>query len=447
MNLQITEKQNDFIKAAANEVLFGGAAGGGKSYGQIVDAFLYALKYPRSKQLILRRTYVELEKSLIRVSRDVYPQEISKYNDAKHTYTFANGSLIDFGYCQNSSDVYQYQSAEYDVIRFDELTHFTDDMYLYLISRCRGANDYPKQIKSTSNPGNIGHSWVKKRFVDVGPWGKTHNIGNGTRLFIPAKIQDNNFLMAKDPQYLMRLENLPDRERNALLYGDWDIFDGQYFTEFDRAIHVISPCFIPPDWRRYRTIDYGLDMLACYWIAVDFAGHCYVYRELYESNLIVSAAATRIAEMTIEDIHATFAPPDLWNPNRDTGKSTAEKFLDCGIKLNRASNERVAGWLNVREWLKIYKGEQGETTADLRIFNNCTNLIRCIGEIQVDEKNPNDCATEPHELTHAPDALRYFLAGRPKGNRVPIPPKHYNFECEKPKPHPLGYGTKIEVIK
>ena len=155
LHLTVTRKQIEFINSTESEVLFGGAAGGGKSYGQVVDALLFALKYPKSKQLILRRTYQELEKSLIRTALALYPREIFKLNASTHTGRFVNGSCIDFGYCAGENDVYQYQSAEYDVVRFDELTHFTEGQYLYLISRVRGANGYPKQIKSSTNPGGV----------------------------------------------------------------------------------------------------------------------------------------------------------------------------------------------------------------------------------------------------------------------------------------------------
>lgn len=124
----------------------------GKSYGQLIDAMLYALKYPKSKQLILRRTFPELEKSLIRTHLELYPLGIYTYNSGNHMGKFKNGSIIDFSYCDNEKDVYKYQSAEYDVIRFDELTHFTESMYIYLLSRIRGANDYPKMAKSSTNP-------------------------------------------------------------------------------------------------------------------------------------------------------------------------------------------------------------------------------------------------------------------------------------------------------
>ncbi len=137
MDIDITETQEQFINSTAFETLFGGAAGGGKSFGQLVDALLYALEYPKSKQITFRRTFPDLEKSLIRVSLGFYPREAAEYNSSKHVWRFKNGSIIDFAYIDRENDVYQYQSAEYDVIRFDELTHFTEFMYVYMISRCR----------------------------------------------------------------------------------------------------------------------------------------------------------------------------------------------------------------------------------------------------------------------------------------------------------------------
>lgn len=413
MDINITEKQEQFINSEAFETLFGGAAGGGKSYGQLVDALLYALQYPKSKQLILRKTFPELEKSLIRVSLEFYPREVATYNTSKHIWNFKNGSIIEFAYCESENDVYKYQSAEYDVIRFDELTHFTETMYTYLISRCRGTNNYPKRIKSSTNPGGVGHSWVKERFIDLGEPNKVHEVKleNGkttTRIFIPSLVQDNLFMMEADPEYVDRLELLPEKEKQALLYGDWDIFDGQFFSEFNRNIHVCTPFEIPKDWRIYRTRDYGLDMLACYWIAMDYKMNIYIYKELYESNLIVSEAARRINEMTTEKISIDYAPGDLWNRNRDTGKSTADIFAENGQYLTKADNNRVQGWLSVHEWLKVFTDEQGQETSKLHIFSNCKNLIRTLPAVQFDEKNPNDVAIEPHELTHAPDALRYF---------------------------------------
>lgn len=413
MEISITKKQQAFIDSQAFETLFGGAAGGGKSYGQLVDGLLYALKYPKSKQIIFRSTFADLEKSLIRTSMNLYPLSIANYNDSKHTWKFKNGSIIDFGYIQYEKDVYQYQSAEYDVIRFDELTHFTEFMYTYMISRCRGANPYPKGIKSSTNPGGVGHNWVKERFIDIGAPNVIHTckLETGettTRIFIPSLVQDNKFMLTYDPDYIKRLDALPEKERKALKYGNWDIFDGQFFTEFDRNIHVIEPFVIPKDWYVYFVMDYGLDKLAGYWIAIDYNNNAYVFREVYQSNLLVSQARDKIKEMTNEDVYMHLAPPDLWNRHKETGKSTADIFAEGNVTLYKTNNDRIQGWLQMKEWLKPYKDEQGCTTAKLKIFNTCKNLIRCLPQVQHDAKRVGDIANEPHELTHSVDAIRGF---------------------------------------
>lgn len=413
MEISITKKQQAFIDSQAFETLFGGAAGGGKSYGQLVDGLLYALKYPKSKQIIFRSTFADLEKSLIRTSMNLYPLSIANYNDSKHTWKFKNGSIIDFGYIQYEKDVYQYQSAEYDVIRFDELTHFTEFMYTYMISRCRGANPYPKGIKSSTNPGGVGHNWVKERFIDIGAPNVIHTckLETGettTRIFIPSLVQDNKFMLTYDPDYIKRLDALPEKERKALKYGNWDTFDGQFFTEFDRNIHVIEPFVIPKDWYVYFVMDYGLDKLAGYWIAIDYNNNAYVFREVYQSNLLVSQARDKIKEMTNEDVYMYLAPPDLWNRHKETGKSTADIFAEGNVTLYKTNNDRIQGWLQMKEWLKPYKDEQGCTTAKLKIFNTCKNLIRCLPQVQHDAKRVGDIANEPHELTHSVDAIRGF---------------------------------------
>jgi hypothetical protein len=407
MDIKITKKQRRFIEADATEVLFGGAAGGGKSFGQLIDALLYALKYPKSKQLILRRTFAELEKSLIRVSLSLFPREIYTYNSTLHSGKFKNGSILDFGYCATENDVFQYQSAEYDAVRFDELTHFTEFQYLYLISRVRGANDNPKQIKSSTNPGGVGHSWVKSRFVDPSPPDTPFTASDGSRrIFIPSKIDDNLFLMKSDPEYKKRLLALPESQKKALLYGDWNIFEGQYFTEFDYEKHTCNPFPIPKEWRKYRTIDYGLDRLACLWVAVDSDRNVYVYRELCESNLMISDAAKKICERTPteESIYATLAPPDLWSRSQESGRSKAIIFSENGLFFTKTANDRETGWLSIKELLKT--DEKGRPR--LKIFRSCTEIIRCLPMLQIDPQRPTDTANEPHEITHAPDALRGF---------------------------------------
>lgn len=439
LDFKLTKKQKLFIDAAEDEVFYGGAAGGGKSYAQCIDDILKALQYNGIKQLILRRTFPELERSLIRTYLSILPKQLYSYNSSKHILFYNNGSITEFGYCENEKDVFKYMSAEYDIIRFDEATHFSDYQYTYLLSRLRGANKFPKQAKSSSNPGNVGHAFFKERFIEGNIPMQQFSIDNKrTRIFIPSTVFENKFLMDADPDYIDRLKELPETEQRALLYGDWDIFEGQYFREFRRDIHVIEPFVIPADWRRYRVLDYGLDMLACYWIAISTDYNAYVYKELYQSNLIISDAANKIKELTNEDIYQTLAPPDLWNRRQDTGKSAADIFKENGVTLVKSINDRILGWYNMKEWLKPYESfdeQTGEdiTTSKLKITNNCTNLIRCIPLAQHDEKDANDIANEPHEITHSLDALRYFCA--------------YFAKPSKPEEQPItGHYFKRELI-
>jgi hypothetical protein len=227
---------------------------------------------------------------------------------------------------------------------------------------------------------------------------------------------------------------------------------GSYFPEFDRRIHVIEgeP---EPHHLRYVSMDYGLDMFAVLFYEVDTKGNAVVYKQIHESDLIVSAAAQRLLEVQGTDrIERYYAPPDLWNRNRDTGKSTAEIFLQYGIYLTQTSNAREQGCLNIKEYLKPYtaKNEQtGDeyTTAKLRIYEDCApDLVRCLTKIQKDKNKPNEYANQPHDLTHIVDALRAFCVARPIPTQLAQPKPIYNFDFEKPKPDPIGYGNEIRII-
>lgn len=437
-------RQVVYHKAKADEILYGGAAGGGKSEATIMDALKYGMKYQGSRQIIFRRTFPDLQRSIISRTLQVYPKELAKYNSAKHEWTLINGSIIELAYWDNDANYMNYQGAEYDVIRWEELTQFEERWYLYMLSRLRGSKPFPRSVKSTTNPGGIGHGWVKRRFIDIGPPEQVHKMfvkdDNGNQIyhpltgepvinklvFIPATVHDNQALIQNDPGYLIRLMSLSDQERKQLLDGDWDTFTGQYFSEFSRSVHVIEPFIIPEHWKRYTATDYGLDMLATYWIAVDTQGNAYVYKELYESNLIISDAAKRMLSVNHEDdVYSWYAPPDLWNRRQETGKSAAEIFRENGVPLRKSNNNRVQGWYNVKEWIKPVKQRDEQTgqpiiTARMKIFNNCTNLIRALPELRIDEKNPNDVATEPHEITHGPDAIRYFCSARPLNGALPV---------------------------
>lgn len=414
-------KQQEFFRARRRYIAYGGARGGGKSWAARTKAILLGFAYHGLQMLLLRRTLPELrENHVIPLIQTL--KGFAVYRDSTKEFIFPTGSRLKLGYCDSEKDVLQYQGQAYDVIFMEEATQFTEFQYTTLTESSRPSGmckeKFTPRMYFTCNPGGVGHMWVKRLFID-----RAYRLSECEEdyEFIPAKVYDNKFLVDDDPEYVRKLENIPDpARREAMLNGNWDIFIGQYFTEFNREIHVIQPVLLPEHWRRYVSIDYGLDMLACYWIAMDEHENAYVYKEIYESGLKVSDAAKRINEMTSEIISVYYAPPDLWNRHSDTGKSTAEIFSENGIPLVKTSNDRVQGWYNLHEWLKPYEDEQGKRTAHLKIFENCINLARTLPALQFDEKNPNDCAKEPHELTHAPDALRYFVAGRPMPTRAEI---------------------------
>jgi phage terminase large subunit len=388
-------KQLEFMAAKSRYVCYGGAKGGGKSWSVRYKALLMAINYPGITILITRATYSELYNNHIReiVSMSA---GIGKYNSSRKEINYFNGSLIKFGYVQDSAMTI-YQGQECDVLFVDEATNISKDAFEKLKLVVRGVNDFPKRTYLTCNPGGKGHTWVRDEFV------KNVN-GEEGRIFIPAKVYDNPALMQSTPEYVSELESLPDGIRQMLLDGDWDSFAGQYFTMWSADAHVIAPFPLPEHWRRYRAIDYGLDMLACLWIAVDESGNAYVYKELHESDLIVSDAARRIKEVNGADkIYTTYAPVDLWSRTKDSGKTVAEIFQTNGCDMVKSDVSRVPGWFALSEWLKVSDGG-----AKLRIFSNCRKLIEYLPQMQRDEKDPCDCATEPHDITHICDALRYF---------------------------------------
>lgn len=436
-------KQIRFFRSTKRYIAYGGARGGGKSWAARTKAVLLCLNYVGMQILLVRRTLPELRENHILPLQAIL-KDVARYDAQNKEFLFPNGSRMKLGYCSAESDVLQYQGNAYDVIFIEEATQFTEFQKDALMESNRSSGmmkeRFTPRMYFTCNPGGVGHSWVKRLFVDK-DYRNKENPDNYD--FIPSTVYDNGYLMTNNPEYIENLENLPEMRKRAMLLGDWDSFDGQYFDEFNRDIHVIEPFIIPENWRRYITLDYGLDMLAAYWVAVDEHQKAYVYKELYQSGLIISDAAKAIKDRTNEPIYRTIAPPDLWNRRQETGKSAADLFREHKISLFKADNNRIQGWYNLKEWLKPYEDEQGIMTASLVITKNCTNLIRTLPQLQCDERDPNDVATEPHELTHGPDAIRYFLAGRPKPHMAQHPQPIYNFPSERPKPDGIG-GTVTE---
>lgn len=406
-------KQEEFCKSKAKYTCYGGARGGGKSFVARIKAILLALFYPGIQILLLRRTYKELnENHIVPLQKELKCQQkekIAQYKTQDKVFEFANGSRIVLGYCDSEADVLQYQGQAYEAIFIEEATQFTEFQFNCLKESNRLSGQCKKQVKPriylTCNPGGVGHSWVKRLFID-----KEYREGEIPEEynFIPALVFENEYIMQNDPDYVKALESLPEDRRRAMLYGEWDVYEGQFFPEFKRDIHVCEPFIIPKEWNVYFVMDYGLDMLAGYWIAVDYSNNAYIFREIYQSNLLVSEARDKIKEMTDEHVYAYLAPPDLWNRHKETGKSTADIFAEGGIYLYKTNNDRVQGWLQVKEWLKVFKDEQGYNTSRLKIFSTCKNLIRCLPQLQHDDKKVGDVANEPHEITHGPDAIRGF---------------------------------------
>lgn len=413
----LNPKQELFLKSKTLYCAYGGARGGGKSHAVRIDAALGALTYPGIKILILRRRYTDLQGNYVEPFKRLIPSTIAEYNSQLHTYYFINGSTIKLGHFQSySMAADEYQGQEFDWIFMDEATQFTEQEFRLLGGCLRGVNDFPKKFRLTCNPGGIGHRWVKRLFVDrqfkTDCDNPEENEDPKDYEFIPALVEDNTALMKSEggKAYLKQLSSLPENLRKAHRLGDWDALSGNFFPEFQLATHTCKPFKIPGNWARYRAFDYGLDMFAVGWFAIEPNGHIYMYRELNQSGQIVSDAAELIRDNTAvgEQIVCTYAPDDIWSRQKDTGKTMAEVFMLHDVPIVKASRSRVQGWLQVKEMF----APMADGKPKLIVFDTCKNIIDDIQAIQADEKNPNDCATEPHEITHAPDMLRYFCISR-----------------------------------
>lgn len=398
-------KQKKFLLSEKKYVAYGGARGGGKSWALRLKAMLLGINFPGIRMLLLRRTFPQLRENHIRPLCSLLKGSAT-YTDSKKCFEFENGAVLKLGYCDAESDVEQYQGQEYDVIFIDEATQFTEYQFSVLKGCLRGVNNFPKRMYLTCNPGGVGHGWVKRLFIDreFTQFEKSQDYD-----FIQALATDNKPLMESNPDYLNQLKELPEDIKRGWLYGDWDVYEGQYFSEFSRQKHVCEPFEIPDDYRIYVSFDYGLDMLACLWVAVDYEGNAYVYNELCQSGLIVSEAARKIKELCVTSPYMIIAPPDMNSRQKDSGKSMKDLFSENGIDVTFANNSRVDGWMCVKEYLNTSR-EDGSEKPKLQIFSNCKNLIKCLPMLMHDSKNPSDCSITPHNITHAPDALRYFAS-------------------------------------
>ncbi len=413
-------RQAEFFCSTARHTAYGGARGGGKSWAMRRKMVLLALSYPEINILILRRTLPELrENHVIPLLKEL--KDVAKYNATERVFRFPNGSRIKLGYCDGANDIYQYQGQEYDVIGMEEATHFTEEQMQFLTTCNRTTRmDFSPRMYYTCNPGNIGHEWVKRLFIDRQ---FEHGESPDDYTFIPARVWDNDVLLKADPDYVKQLEKLPEELRRAHLDGDWDVHAGQYFREFSRQKHVVAPFDIPSWWKKFRSIDWGYnDPCAVLWHAVDSDGRVFTYRELYVREMRADVVAKKIVELSgNENISYTVSSPDMWQKRGAIlkseggfeGECIAEMFMHGGVALTPADNSRVAGWQRVRSFL----ADAPDGKPYWQCFDVCSNLIRTLPALIYDRNNREDCADGND---HAPESLRYALMSRPMKSIMPV---------------------------
>ena len=396
-------RQAEFFASRAKYTAYGGARGGGKSWALRRKLVAICLRYAGVTCLLLRRTLGEVKSNHLSPFLAEYGSFL-QYHEGEKCLLFPNGSRILFGYCACDRDLLRYQGQEYDVVAIDEATQLSEHQFTIFKACLRGTNPCPKRMYLTCNPGGIGHGWVKRLFID-----RAYREGEdgADYRFISAKVTDNAVLLEKDPTYKKRLEELPPRLREAWLFGKWNVFEGQFFPEFDHARHVCEEAAVPKSSRFFLAFDYGFDMLAVLLMAVSGEA-VYVVRELCVSGLTLSEAAARIVE-AFGDYPTEYAvaSPDLWNRRQDTGRSGFEIMQSsAGMPpMIPADDRRIAGWRVVREYLSAKEG-------GFRVCGGCTELIRCMGALLCDPNRQEDASSHPHSVTHAPEALRYALMSR-----------------------------------
>ena len=406
--------QTDFLAAGEKDVLYGGAAGGGKSFAMIIDPLRYCHKKAH-RALILRRSMPEL-REMIDKSRELYPQAFpgAKFREVEKLWNFPSGAKVEFGFLERDADVYRYQGQAYSWIGFDEITHLpTEFAWNYLASRLRTTDpEIQTYLRCTANPGGVGSHWVKKRYIQPAEHNHSFLGGDGlTRKFIPAKLEDNPYL-AEDGVYEQMLKSLPPIQRRQLLEGNWDVAEGAAFVEFNPSVHVVTPFQLPLPWERVKGIDYGYaSESCCLWGIIDINdGTLIIYRELYKKGLTGEELGGIITDMELEDPFSVSGVLDTaaWARTGTTGPTVGESLVRAGHKLRPADKNRVQGKIQIHEFLKVR--ENGR--AKLQIFNTCPNLIRELQSIPLSKTNPEDVDT--HASDHAYDALRYMIMSRPR---------------------------------
>ena len=421
-------KQIEFFKSTALHTLYGGARGGGKSWAARRKAVLLCMNYDGLEGVIIRRTFPELRNNHIIPLQ----QELNGYavwNEAEKSFLFPNGSRLRLGYCDNDSDLLQYQGTELDFIVYEEATNLKEEWITFISTSLRTTRtDYKPRIYYTANPGGVSHGYFKRLFIDRQ---FRENENPDDYLFIPATVHDNTVLMDANPEYIKQLEALPEAKRKAHLYGDWDVFEGAFFAEFRSEVkpyaeafytHVCEPFEIPREWRIYRSLDWGISRpFDVSWYAVDGAtGRAFLILQLYgcatdgygtvlpntgvrwtANELFAEIARIEREHRWLQDKRIIgVADPSIWAENG--GRPIIASADDNGVYFEKGDNTRLAGWAQVRQRLRFE--EDGRPM--IYFFSSCKHAIRTLPLLQYSKTNPEDLDTSQED--HFADSLRYF---------------------------------------
>ena len=431
-------KQKQFFESRKRFIGYGGARGGGKSWALRTKFVLLAMNYSGLKLLLLRKTLPELrENHLLPMLAQL--NGIATYKTNERAFVFPNGSRIRLGYCDAEKDIYQYQGQEYDVIGVEECTHFTFAQIQFLMTSNRTTRtDFKPRMYFTGNPGGVGHNWFKRLFIK-----KVYEPGEDPEdyAFIPATVDDNVVLMSSNPEYVKVLDALPEKMRQAHRFGNWDIFDGQFFEEFrdypehyeDRQwTHVIAPFEIPREWKIYRSFDWGYNKpFSCGWWAIDYDGVAYRILELYGCTKTANEGVKWPTPQVFAEIQRIerehrwlkgkriygVADPAIFSA--DGGESIAETAQRYGVYFRPGDNERIPGWMQVHYRMAFDRNGYPM----MYVFNTCKDFIRTIPTLQYDEHKVEDLNTEDED--HIADETRYFCMSRPIKPRKASVPDNY----------------------
>lgn len=397
-------------------LFYGGAKGGGKSWLIRYWMVLRRLKYPETNGVIIRKTYAELDANHIKKMWVEYPELMKAgFNSSKKELKFHNGSVLTFRHLANSTDVYNFQGAEYEDIALDECTQHTEEAFTTLRSSNRTVvKGISPRFLLTGNPGGIGHMWVKRLFIDKDYSELEDPAEYG---FVQAKVHDNPILVENDPGYVKKLEALPEDKRRAYLDGDWDVFEGQFFTEWRKEKHVIEPRYKLKEMPTNFTYRIGWDEgnrapRAVYILAQDNDGRVEVIWEYYRAGETVNKAALNIKTAwevlgildTLQERARIVFDPSMKIKSNQTGISTAKVVSDIlGVPMEPGNNDRLDGARRFKDMLQHDK----LTPPLMTVWSTCHNLIRTLPQLIYSDNGSEDVDTTVED--HAYDAVRYGL--------------------------------------